>query len=391
MAHLNDNEIRSLIDKEAPGTEASRLQIHLESCPDCRRRYALFEERASWVNSVVTGSRTPAHRSPLSAEAAYNRFSSMNRPISKEGKSMENHTRPKKFRPAYIGLATLVAIFGLLAIPQVRAAAIDLLGLFRIQQIAVVEVDPRNLPEQLGSSNIFEELIAKNATVEELGETKILTDPGEAKAQAGFPARLPKEAPAQAEFRLQPGSRVTLEVDLPQVKRLMTDLGYEDLELPDDLDGVEVILALQPALAARYGSCRFDDERSTELGASGNVSPSDCIVLIQMPSPTVSAPESLDLPQIGKAFLQVMGLSASEAEEFSRTVDWTSTLVIPIPRYGSTYRTVDVDGMEGTLILQDAESQLAHYLLIWLKDGILYSISGQGSWQEGVSLGNSLD
>jgi hypothetical protein len=47
--------------------------------------------------------------------------------------------------------------------------------------------------------------------------------------------------------------------------------------------------------------------------------------------------------------------------------------------------------MEGTLILQDTESQLPHYLLIWLKDGILYSISGQGSWQEGVSLGNSLD
>jgi hypothetical protein len=390
MIHLNDPEIRALIDSQLGAEETGRARTHLESCPACHQRFTEIKNRMTWVESVVTGSGQGGSSVPVSAEAAYRRFSIQSREFGKEGKTMSNSPLIKRLRPAFIGLAALVAILGLFAFPQVRAAAVDFLGLFRVQQVAVVEVDPRNLPDQLGSSNIFEELIANNVVVEDLGEAQELKDPAEAVSQAGFAVRLPERAPAEGIYRLQAGSRVTFNVDLSQVKDLMSEIGYGSVEIPEEIDGVEVTLSVQPSLATAFGSCRMD-ELFDEQGEPIDARLQGCIMLVQTPSPTISAPEGLNLPEIGKAFLQVMGLSAEEAEEFSRTVDWATTLVIPIPRYGSSYRTVQVDGVDGTLIQQDIENHLPNYMLIWVKDGILYTISGQGNWQDGVSLGNSLN
>ena len=79
----------------------------------------------------------------------------------------------------------------------------------------------------------------------------------------------------------------------------------------------------------------------------------DCTTLTQMPSPSISAPPGLDIPKISGAFLQVLGMSPEEAAQIAQTVDWTTTLVIPIPRYGTSYQEVVVDGLEGTLISQN--------------------------------------
>ncbi|MDX1437439.1 MAG: hypothetical protein R3335_11540, partial [Anaerolineales bacterium] len=175
----------------------------------------------------------------------------------------------------------------------------------------------------------------------------------------------------------------------PQVKQLARELGFGDLGLPEDLDEAQVILTVQPSVMSAYGQCRFD-EIFDEHGDPTEVRFDDCLVLAQSPSPTIEAPDSLNLPEIGQTFLQVMGLTPEEASEFSRTVDWTSTLVIPIPRYGSSYETVMVDGVEGTLISQEFSSHQPNFLLIWVRDGIVYSITGDGAGGEGIALANSL-
>jgi hypothetical protein len=84
-------------------------------------------------------------------------------------------------------------------------------------------------------------------------------------------------------------------------------------------------------------------------------------------------------------------MSAAEAQAYSQTVDWTSTLVIPIPRNGASYHTVNVDGVEGYLIERPVDDA-PQYALVWTKGGIIYAIGGLGDGaQAAIEMANSLE
>ena len=82
-------------------------------------------------------------------------------------------------------------------------------------------------------------------------------------------------------------------------------------------------------------------------------------------------------------------MSPAEAQSFCQTVDWSSTLVVPIPRNSSSYETVTVDGVEGTLITETL-SQGNRYSLLWIKNGVIHSLSGHGNSSDALSLAASL-
>jgi hypothetical protein len=80
-------------------------------------------------------------------------------------------------------------------------------------------------------------------------------------------------------------------------------------------------------------------------------------------------------------------MSPEEAASFAENVDWTTTLVVPVPRYGTNYQEVAVDGVTGALIQQAGDNE---YLLFWVKDGMVYALSGPGDSQAALEIGNSL-
>jgi hypothetical protein len=97
-----------------------------------------------------------------------------------------------------------------------------------------------------------------------------------------------------------------------------------------------------------------------------------------MPSPTVDSPPNVDLAQLAQIGLQFTGMTAEEAKTYSQSVDWTTTLVVPIPKNAATYKQVPVDGVTGTLI-QRPPDDAPQFALIWVKDGVVYAIGGLGS------------
>ncbi|MGH9639156.1 MAG: hypothetical protein ACRD3Y_03785, partial [Bryobacteraceae bacterium] len=117
----------------------------------------------------------------------------------------------------------------------------------------------------------------------------------------------------------------------------------------------------------------------------------NCVNFIQVPSPTVSVPPTLNIAALAEAGLQVAGMDAAQAQAFSQSVDWSSTLVIPVPENAGSYETVPVDGVNGTLI---ASLPRAHspggYALIWVKNGIVYSLAGGGSADTALAVAESL-
>src|SRR2546429_9868448 len=99
----------------------------------------------------------------------------------------------------------------------------------------------------------------------------------------------------------------------------------------------------------QYGECpKIVTEGEGQVGNSPQAF--NCTILLEAPSPIVNVPADLNLEQLAETGLQLAGMSAVQAREFCQTVDWKSTLVLPITRFVRSYATVTVDGVHGTLM-----------------------------------------
>ena len=116
----------------------------------------------------------------------------------------------------------------------------------------------------------------------------------------------------------------------------------------------------------------------------------DCVILSEIPSPTVNAPPSVDVAQLAQIGLEFTGMTSDQAAAFTKSIDWTSTLVVPIPKNAATYQQLTVDGVTGTLIQRPADDA-PQFVLIWVKNGIVYAIGALGTnSQQAIGMANSL-
>jgi hypothetical protein len=308
---------------------------------------------------------------------------------TKEKDSMFQKIFARSYRLAWITAGVLLILAVVMSFPSARAIANSFLGLFRVENLTVIQIDAGNLPEQLGTSDTLQALFSENAHFEQVGEYRRDVSLEEASQLAGIPIRLPVGLKEEPYLEVQPGSRLSLRVDLALVNEILKELGHEDIQLPPDLDGSEITAEIPAAVVASSGACGFTEEQ----GADPDViayAPFGCTNLIQVASPTINAPPGLDLAQIGSALLQVAGMSPEDAEALSRQIDWATTLVLPIPRYEATVEQVTVDGVEGTFIQQAHSPQAPHFMLVWVKNGIIYALAGAGDKSKALSIAETL-
>lgn len=390
--HLSEQEISFYLLGDESDPEVLRIATHLVACPAC-------QEKADKL--TPSGVQVLEHLSVLgpgseeAAQPAHLAFAEFKQKYSnKERTNMFERIFNHKYRFAWVAFTVVAFIAISMLFPQVRAIGSSFLGLFRVEQFTIIQVDPENIEEQLGSSSNFEYLLAEDVQVEKFGEMQEVDSREEAASLAGFDIRLPRGATGETQLLVQPGAKVSLLVDMKKVQALLDELGISDLNLPSNLDGAEVSMELPVAVGASFGNCILSPEmvREAEADPDGAFPDlSQCVTLTQFPSPEISAPPGLDIASIGQAFLQVLGMTPEDALQFSQTVDWSTTLVVPIPRYGTDYQDVMVDGVKGTLIMQSAESEFPRYMLVWIRDGIVYALTGPGDAQSAVDLANSID
>jgi hypothetical protein len=294
-------------------------------------------------------------------------------------------------------MAALLILALILAFPGTRALAGELLNLFRVQQVAVVQVDFTGLEQLTGDGvlgNQFTELISNSMDMtREPGEPVAAADAMQASQLAGFNVRLPQSMNPSQIYVTQ-GAAFSLTVDRAKAQALLDEAGRGDLVLPQSVDGAEISVNIPAAVSVAYGTCPKPEADSSEVdnpqGQNSGQRYPDCVILAQIPSPSVSAPADLDINQLAQIGLEFTGMSAEEAANFTSTVDWTSTLVVPIPSNAATYEQVSVDGVTGTLIQRSAQAS-RNFALLWVKDGIIYAISGRGTNSEqAVEMANSL-
>jgi hypothetical protein len=377
--HLIEGEIRAYQDQELEPADQQRVQLHLERCQRCQAKAERLLVESQQIQTKLALLEVGMPQVRVSQAAARSRFEARRTANIKEDETMSSKWYNRVPRPVWaVLLVVMVLAIGLTFAP-VRAIANSFLGLFRVQQIQVVQVNPGNLPQQLGSSTQFESFLSQDIQYQHQGEAQDVASAAEASSLAGFTVRLPQEIDGSPVLAVQPGGSANLTVNVEHVRALLAEIGRSDVQIPGQLEGAQISIQIPNGILAQYGECTFNAEKAREQGYDPDnqsiPSLSKCTTLIQMPSPTISAPPGLDVQKVGEAYLQVMGMSRAEAENFASTIDWTSTFVIPIPRYGTSYQQVPVDGVTGILILREADNQ---FMLMWVKDGIVYALTGPG-------------
>jgi hypothetical protein len=300
-------------------------------------------------------------------------------------------------RPLWVGLSAVVIVSVALSFAPVRAWAGSLLGLLRVQQIVVLPVDTTRLDELGGSSTLgkqLSQLLSDSTTVtKEPGDPRSVDNAAQASELAGFTVRLPASRSDAPQLSVQGEAAFEFVVNRERAQTLLKEAGLDDVQLPASLDGATVKVDIPAGVTAAYGDCPKLDERDGERQGSPGRRMINCIILSEIPSPSVTTPPEMDeeqVRQLAEIGLQFSGMSPEEAHKFSQTVDWTSTLVVPIPRNGASYRQVSVDGVTGNLI-QRPTDDAPQYLLMWVKDGIIYAIGGLGSdTSAALAMANSL-
>ncbi|GAB4580960.1 MAG: hypothetical protein Fur0022_37050 [Anaerolineales bacterium] len=377
--HLTEPQLKTYLDGEMAEPVRAHAAAHLHTCPACQTTLHQLEARATRIG-VHFASLEPT-LTPSSSARAYHHL--QQKLIQKEPAMFQKLFSPK-FRPVLV-TGIIVAFFAImLTIPSFRAAAVNFLDLFRVQQIEVVEFNPANLPDSLENNfRNMDEILADDLKIEESGDPIEVADATEASKLAGFDVILPQNVTGETQLTVQPATTASFTIDLALWQALLEEMGRSDIELPKDLDGQTITFYADRSVTFAVGTCALPKEEHETTPYHER----HCTVLIQTPSPRVDAPPTLPLDELGQAALRFLGMSAEDAASFSEKVDWTTTLIVPVPA-GSNYQDVTVQGVPGTIFFD--QYQGGSYHLMWVKDGIVYALSGLGDVTTALELANSL-
>jgi hypothetical protein len=254
-------------------------------------------------------------------------------------------------------VAALLALS--LLLPPVRAAADQLLQIFRVRTVMFVPLNPERLQQledlDFDAQTLF---VAEPTIVNQPVPPRAVGSVAEAAPLVGFTPRQPSlfpAPPAATEAQVLDRQVAQFQVNVESSRRLLELMGVEDVTLPDALGAEPIVADLSPALETHYKGADYE------------------LQLIQGTSPTVKLPDGVDLQQLGTAALRLLGMDAAQAAEVSRAVDWSSTFIFPFPANLDDVRQVTVGSRPG-LLVGDNEG----YHLYWQDGEQFFIMNGTG-------------
>lgn len=268
-------------------------------------------------------------------------------------------------RYAWAMLLAVAALVIALSVPGVRAAASDFLGLFRVQKFTPISISAEQLAllEEVADSGLYP------------GEIEFFEEPSEP-VQVGSLAEAAAAVgwqPASPGLLGQPDAVYTigdasgrLIVDVENARALMSLAGADPALIPDSLDGAQVDVTVYGAISQNWD---------------------DGLALVQAPSPLVEYPDDVDVTALGQALLEALGMEPEAARRLSESIEWTNTLLLPIPESVATFNEVQINGSPG-LALTGVNGE--NTAVLWESDGMVYVLSGFDA-EALVSIANSVE
>ncbi len=247
-------------------------------------------------------------------------------------------------QPVLAAAAAIAVGVLLFTVPAVRVVAQNALDLFRVRTFAAVEVDPARMEklkslkdDENGSMQLFD----RDESPQEPGKPVEYPSADLAASAAGLPGlRKLTTMPAGMSFEkaLVTGTGdVRLTMRTEKLQHVLDALGITDVRVPSQMDGQKLTVHMPHSVIQKYKSAQHE------------------LTVIEANSPEVALPPGADMRQMGEIGLRVLGLDASEARRLADSIDWRSTMLVPVPMNAATFRQVDVNGHRGLFVRMNRE------------------------------------
>jgi hypothetical protein len=276
------------------------------------------------------------------------------------------------FKRWFAAAASIAVVGFAFTLPPVQAAAQAFLDFFRVRQFTGVQFDVERL-RTLETSGL--DLQAMFGSVEPLTpppQPVSYATAAEAGQAAGIRVRTPAWVPpgySSTGFMVSSEHAARVTANTAGLQALLDTLGLGDVELPEGLDGQVATVRVPPIVSQAYANA----DRTLHV--------------IQARSPDVSFPAGVDLAKLAYAGLRVLGMPQDEAYHMSVTIDWRTTLIVPVPAQAASYRPINVAGNEGLLITGLAAHEgRPGGVLMWAADGETFAVAGPLNGVNGAEL-----
>lgn len=380
MTHCYDEgTLRAYVDNELAKTTRNEIAAHLDQCVVCQEQVAILREQAQDIGYMLTDNIAvvDAHtalkkfqeRIPHNVGAATPAV-----PPEVEWRTGMKQTNNGWFarnRKLFVGLAAMVLVVSLLALPPVRALADQFLQVFRVQKVMFVPISSERMEElenlDFDSSTLF---VGEPEVINEPAEPIEVGDASEAAGMVGYPIHeptvFPDGDPITTTVSVRDDTSFQFQVNVDSARQLLALMDINDVTLPDGLGDQPITVNVPSSAALKYEGDNYN------------------VFLYQGQSPDMTLPEGVDLSQLGKAALRLLGMEAHQADVLASQIDWSSTLLFPFPEDLGSIRQVTVNGNQA--LMTDGAGHHHHQgrfdnhkQLYWQSEGRFYVIIADGS------------
>ena len=365
MGHPTEGRLLAHIDGELAPSESRDIQAHVDRCEACQAHLNELRGQSEHVSSLLD-ELAPG---PFDTPAYQRTLQTLKLTLDQRRKDsmLEKFRTSKNAQRTAVLIATALVVVGLLSLAPVRALASNFLGLFRVERFTVLDVDPARFEEV---ANVLDEsMIGETEIVERMGQTYEVASVDEAAEAAGFTPATPGDYYGEPiTIEVSEGGTTAFKPDVAALREVFATLGMDPELMPENVDGETFTINVPSGIALAY-TYELDGEENN-------------FIVTEMPSPTVDVPDGVDVDALGEAMLQLFGMSPREARRLSQSIDWTTTLVLPIPTDMASVSEITVNGTTGLLferadMSNDVDGEGG--ALLWQKDGIMYFVAGTNS------------
>ncbi len=401
MNCVSENNLRAYHDAELGAVQDAEIEAHLASCAECTTRLSEIAAAVARVEKQLVCLGASSADMKIDAQAALSRFK------EQQGAQIETiPSRPgfvadeikvrataRRWRPLWIGAVAATILLCSLAFPFGRGLAQRFLGTLRVEKVQPVRLDFSALDGNRPLQEMLRQMISDKVVVTADEKPQPASTVADASQLAGFSAHVLAARTDAPKFIVGGQHAFHMTIDRTRLQDIFDQAGRADLLLPATLDGANVSVNVPRSIMVEYGDCPEAHPAGAAQTAPAQAHSgtwANCLALQEVPSPLVNMPSDLNLQQLAEIGFQLAGMSATQARDLGQTIDWKSTLVLPIPRFASSYSQVTVNGVQGTLI-EGSGRRGPDYVLVWVKNGIIYGLVGHGDSSNAVALANSLN
>lgn len=263
--------------------------------------------------------------------------------------------------------AAVLVLGAALTLPSVRAGAEVFLDLFRVVNFTPVSVQTGRLETLLGRQEIdLPKILGEQTdTLRKPGPQQVVSSPAAAGALADMPIRLPMWLPAGFEIErtaVLPSQAWRFTANAGKLQGVLDSLGIRDVSVPASVEGQIVTASVAPIvrIAYRNGNQRF--------------------LVVESRQPVISLPQGINLPNLADIAFRVLGVGSDEAYRFAQSIDWRTTLIVPIPADAAVFRKVNVQGHSGLLVISTRKAARGRLpvesRLIWSTGDQVFALIG---------------